>query len=51
MAQLSSYILTLQGTNPVGGLPPKGTKMETSTVTDSTKTADVKTDSLVTASK
>jgi cytochrome c oxidase cbb3-type subunit 3 len=49
MAQLSSYILTLQGTNPIDGLPPKGTKMEVST--DSTKTSDVKTDSLATASK
>jgi len=49
MAQLASYVLSLQGTNPVAPKEPQGTKMEAST--DSTKTTDVKTDSLATASK
>ena len=51
MAQLASYILTLQGTNPVAPKDPQGTKMETNSVTDSSKVLDVKTDSLATASK
>ncbi|MFZ4796666.1 MAG: cbb3-type cytochrome c oxidase N-terminal domain-containing protein [Bacteroidia bacterium] len=51
MAQLASYILTLQGTNPVAPKAPQGTKIEASSATDTTKVADVKTDSLVTASK
>ena len=51
MAQLSSYIISLQGTNPVAPKDPQGTKMETNTVTDSSKVLDVKTDSLATASK
>ncbi len=47
MAELASYITTLQGTNPPGALAPQGTKME-STKSDSTQAAPAK-DSLITA--
>lgn len=47
MAELASYITTLQGTNPPGALAPQGTKME-SAKSDSTQTAPAK-DSLITA--
>lgn len=47
MAELASYITTLQGTNPPGALAPQGTKME-STKSDSTQTTPAK-DSLITA--
>ena len=50
MAELASYILTLQGSNPVAPKAPQGTKMESIAVTDSLKIANVTTDSLATAS-
>ena len=50
MAELASYILTLQGSNPLAPKAPQGTKMESIAVTDILKIANVTTDSLATAS-
>lgn len=47
IAELATYITTLQGTNPPGSLAPQGTKMAPATA-DSTQTNQVK-DSLITA--
>jgi cytochrome c oxidase cbb3-type subunit III len=49
MAELSSYILTLQDSHPIAPKAPQGIKMEAST--DSKKTTEVKIDSLATVSK
>ena len=49
MAELASYIKTLQGTNPAGALAPQGTKME-ATIADSIPSTPVK-DSLTASLK
>jgi cytochrome c oxidase cbb3-type subunit III len=49
MAELASYIKSLQGTNPAGALAPQGTKMEV-VIADSTQNEPVK-DSLTAALK
>ena len=46
--QIASYVLSLHGTNPPGGLPPMGNLEKAGATTDSTK---AKTDSATTVSK
>lgn len=51
MAQLTSYIKTMAGTNPPGALPPQGEKMNTTEAAKDSTTITASVDSMATALK